>query len=107
MTHSTCTSSALSLSPLSLFSLSLFAREALSLCVLSPSLPPQLCLLLPVCAPLPHCPLCCCSTWLYMGIVVDFLVCLRLTRYMRIHIGLKAFYQVRSSKSRRHPLTAH
>lgn len=37
---------------------------------------------------------CCCSNWLYMGIVVDFLICLRLTRYMRIHVGLKAFYQV-------------
>lgn len=37
----------------------------------------------------------CCSTWLYMGIVVDFVICLRLTRYMRIHVGLKAFYQVR------------
>lgn len=37
----------------------------------------------------------CCSAWLYMGIVVDFLICLRLARYMRIHVGLKAFYQVR------------
>jgi hypothetical protein len=26
------------------------------------------------------CRACCCSTWLYMGIVVDFLICLRLTR---------------------------
>lgn len=29
-----------------------------------------------------------------MGIVVDFIICLRLVRYMRIHVGLKAFYQV-------------
>lgn len=36
--------------------------------------------------------------WLYMGIIVDFLICLRLTRYMRIHVGLKAFYQVMAAK---------
>jgi hypothetical protein len=32
--------------------------------------------------------------WLYMGIVVDFLIFMRIARYMRIHKGLKAFYQV-------------
>ena len=36
-----------------------------------------------------------CSAWLYMGIVVDLFFCMRLARYMRIHVGLKAFYQVR------------
>eukprot|EP00775_Hariotina_reticulata_P010000 gene10000-10154_t len=34
------------------------------------------------------------ARWLYMGIVVDFVICLRMARYMRIHVGLKAFYQV-------------
>eukprot|EP00879_Flechtneria_rotunda_P000618 GHRR01000731.1.p1 GENE.GHRR01000731.1~~GHRR01000731.1.p1 ORF type:complete len:1462 (+),score=478.47 GHRR01000731.1:180-4565(+) len=34
------------------------------------------------------------AAWLYMGIVVDFLIFLRIARYMRIHVGLKAFYQV-------------
>lgn len=41
-----------------------------------------------------------------MGIVVDFLVCLRLTRYMRIHVGLKAFYQVCSSRATGHLQTS-
>jgi hypothetical protein len=35
------------------------------------------------------------GAWLYMGIVVDFLIFMRIARYMRIHKGLKAFYQVR------------
>lgn len=38
------------------------------------------------------------SAWLYMGIVVDFLIFLRIARYMRIHVGLKAFYQVGTSR---------
>lgn len=42
---------------------------------------------------------CCRSAWLYMGIVVDFLICMRIARYMRIHVGLKAFYQVRGRAS--------
>lgn len=39
------------------------------------------------------------SAWLYMGIVVDFLICLRIARYMRIHVGLKAFYQARAGRA--------
>ncbi|WIA11021.1 hypothetical protein OEZ85_011175 [Tetradesmus obliquus] len=34
------------------------------------------------------------GAWLYFGIVVDFVIFLRIARYMRIHRGLKAFYQV-------------
>lgn len=34
------------------------------------------------------------GAWLYMGIVVDFLIFVRVARYMRVHVGLKAFYQV-------------
>lgn len=39
------------------------------------------------------------GAWLYMGIVVDFVIFLRIARYMRIHKGLKAFYQVRASRA--------
>jgi hypothetical protein len=35
------------------------------------------------------------GAWLYMGIVVEFVIFMRVARYMRIHKGLKAFYQVR------------
>jgi hypothetical protein len=34
------------------------------------------------------------SAWLYIGIIADAMMCLRIMRYMRIHSGLKAFYQV-------------
>jgi hypothetical protein len=34
------------------------------------------------------------GAWLYMGIVVDVVIFMRIARYMRIHKGLKAFYQV-------------
>jgi hypothetical protein len=44
--------------------------------------------------PMPPC-FPCRSAYLYMGVVVNALICLRLARYMRIHVGLKAFYQVR------------
>jgi len=37
----------------------------------------------------------CYNLWLFGGILVDALVCMRIVRYMRIHPGLKAFYQVR------------
>jgi hypothetical protein len=36
----------------------------------------------------------CYNLWLFQGILVTALVCLRILRYMRIHPGLKAFYQV-------------
>lgn len=39
------------------------------------------------------------SLWLFGGILVDSLVCLRILRYMRIHPGLKAFYTVSVCKS--------
>eukprot|EP00878_Enallax_costatus_P006826 GHUV01007154.1.p1 GENE.GHUV01007154.1~~GHUV01007154.1.p1 ORF type:complete len:909 (+),score=228.54 GHUV01007154.1:392-3118(+) len=34
------------------------------------------------------------GAWLYMGIVVNFLIYVRVARYLRVHVGLKAFYQV-------------
>jgi hypothetical protein len=36
------------------------------------------------------------GAWLYMGIVVNVMMFMRIARYMRIHSGLKAFYQVRA-----------
>jgi hypothetical protein len=34
------------------------------------------------------------NAWLYLGIVANALMCIRIVRYMRIHAGLHAFYRV-------------